>query len=433
MIVDVVIVLVLIAVNGLLAMSELAVVSARPSRLKAMANRGVRGSRRALALASNPGRFLSTVQIGITLIGILAGAFSGATIGDRLDDWLIKQGMPEDAAEFVAVGLVVTVITYLSLIAGELVPKQLALSRAEDIACLVAPAMTVLARVSFPLVWVLDQSSKVLLAILRHRKTSETRVTEEEIKMLVAEAESTGILTSEERSMIAGVMRLGDRPVRALMTPRLQIDYVDLTDEPAAIRRRLRQSPHSRLPACEGSLENVLGVVQAKQILDEHLEGKELDLRALVRSAPVIPDTMDALDVLAVLKESQVHMGLVHDEYGHFEGVVTPSDIMEAIVGEFRSEKASAEPDFVLRDDGSYLVAGAMPVDEFAEKADVFLPEKRDYHTVGGLLLSLFRKIPATGDVVEAHGFRFEIMDLDGRRIDKVLVTRIGRRSEAAG
>ena len=422
---EILVVIALIGVNGLLAMSELAVVSSRPSRLKAMIDRRLRGSRRALALTADPGRFLSTVQIGITLIGILAGAFSGATLGDRLTDWLIEQGWSQDPAEILAVGLVVTAITYLSLIVGELVPKQIALRRPETIACLIAPAMTHFARVFSPLVWLLDRSTKLVLRLMRQRAVTESRVTEEEIRMLVAEAESIGLLTPEERSMIAGVMRLGDRPVRAVMTPRMQVDFVDVTQDAAAVQNRIRDSRHSRLLACEGSLDAILGIVQAKDLLDTALEGQGLPLRDLVRVAPIIPDTMDALDVVQVLKRSPVHIGLVHDEYGHFEGVVTAADILEAIVGEFRSEDSEVEPDMVARDDGSYLVAGAMPADEFADRLNIPLPDSRDYHTVAGLLLAEFRRIPKAGESIETYGYRFEIVDLDGRRIDKVLVNRL--------
>ena len=425
LITEILIVVALIAVNGLLAMSELAVVSSRASRLKAMATQKVRGARRAIMLTADPGRFLSTVQIGITLIGVLAGAFSGATLGERLAHWLIGRGVSEALAVPLSVGLVVTAITYFSLIIGELVPKQIALRRPEIIACAVAPAMTHFARFSFPLVWLLDKSSKAVLTLLRQRAVAESTVTEEEIRTLVAEAESSGILTPEERSMIAGVMRLGDRPVRAVMTPRLKVDYIDLADDAATIRRRIAESPHSRLPVCDGSLDVVIGVIQAKDVVDEQLKGGILNLRPLVRTAPIVPETMDALEVVAVLRETSIHIGLVHDEYGHFEGVVTSTDILEAIVGEFGSATGAADANVVIRADGSALVEGSMPADEFAETFQIHLPPTRDYHTVAGFLLTLFRRIPNVGEVIEAHGCRFEIVDLDGRRIDKVLVTKL--------
>ena len=426
LITEILTVVALITVNGLLAMSELAVVSSRTSRLKAMAAQRVRGARRALALAENPGRFLSTVQIGITLIGILAGAFSGATIGDRFTEWLLSKGMSESLAAPLAVGVVVSIITYFSLIIGELVPKQIALRRPEIVACAVAPAMTHFARISFPLVWLLDQSSKILLTILGQRSVAESTISEEEIRTLVAEAESSGILTSEERSMISGVMRLGDRPVRAVMTPRLQVDYIDLADGDAANRTRILKSEHSRLPVCDGSLDIVIGVLQAKDVADAYLKGTSAsDLRALVRTAPIVPETMDAHDIVAVLKESTVHICLVHDEYGNFEGIVTSADILESIVGDFRSGAGESPPDIVEREDGSALVEGSMPADEFAEAFHITLPANRDYHTMAGFLLTVFGRIPKTGDCIEAHGCKFEIIDLDGRRIDKVLVTKL--------
>jgi len=431
LITEIAIVIVLVVINGLFALSELAVVSSRPGRLKLMVERRVNGSRRALALAADPGRFLSAVQIGITLVGIIAGAFSGVTLAARLAGWLMAQGLSEGAAEPIAYGLVVTAITYLSLIIGELVPKQIALRNPEAIACLVAPAMTVISRIASPLVSLLDYSGKAVLALLGQRAMSASRVTDEEIKTLVAEAESAGVLEPEERAMISGVMRLGDRPVRAVMTPRREVDMIDLTDDDATNKRRIMETQHSRLPVYEGSADAVLGVVQAKDLLDGCLQGSALNIRGFVRQAPVIPETMDALDVVNVLKSSPVHIGLVHDEYGHFLGVVTSADILEAIVGEFRSEKGAAEPDIVRRPDGSYLVAGSMPADELAELLGLSLPEDRSYHTVAGLALSGFGKLPEVGESVRLHGWQFEVVDLDGRRIDKLLMTRAPPRRQA--
>ena len=431
LITEIAIVLVLVVINGLLAMSELAVVSSRPGRLKMLVERGVKGARRALALAADPGRFLSAVQIGITLVGIVAGAFSGATLAARLVDWLMAQGLSETVAEPVAYGSVVTAITYLSLIIGELVPKQLALRNPEALACLVAPAMTVLSRIGSPLVSLLDFSGKAVLALLGQRRMSAARVTDEEIKTLVAEAESAGVLEPEERAMITRVMRLGDRPVRAVMTPRRDVDMLDLTDDPGTNRRLIMETAHSRLPVYEGSADAVLGVVQAKDLLDGCLKGNAFNIREFVRPAPFVPDTMDALDIVEMLKSSPVHIGLVHDEYGHFEGVVTSADILEAIVGEFRGEKGAAEPDVVRRADGSYLVAGSMPADELAELLGISLPEDRSFHTVAGLALSGFGKLPDVGESVRMHGWQFEVVDLDGRRIDKVLLTKAPPRRHA--
>jgi putative hemolysin len=422
---EILIVLCLVALNGVFALSELAIVSARRSKLKAMAETGRKGARRALALADDPGRFLSTVQIGITLVGILAGAFSGATLGIKLENLLMSWGISQDAAEALGLGIVIIAITYISLIIGELVPKNLALRNAEGIACAVAPMMTVLARVGSPLVSLLDQSTKVVLRLVGQAPQPATAVTEEEIKTLVAEAESAGVLETGERQMIAGVLRLGDRAVRGLMTPRTDVDWIDLSAEEAEIKSRLISTGHSRLPVGEGTPDAMIGVVQTRELLAALLGGKPLDVRAQARKAPIIPETMDALDVLQVLRDAPVPMALIHDEYGHFQGLVTPADILEAIAGVFHSDSEGREPYAVEREDGSWLLSGAMPADEMAEQLGVVLPEKRDYQTVAGFVLAQLSHLPATGEFVEALGWRFEVVDLDGRRIDKVLAIRI--------
>lgn len=416
------IVTVLIVINGLLAMSELAIVSSRPARLMGLVEKGVNGSRRALALASDPGKFLSTVQIGITLVGVLSGAFSGATLGARLGAWLASVGLSPGVADAAGVGIVVTVITYASLIIGELVPKQIALRDPEAVAVKVAPAMVVLAKVSSPLVWLLDRSGKGLLWLLGQRGDAEEKISEDEIRTLVVEAENAGVLEPGEKEMIAGVMRLGDLPVGAVMTPRHEVSMINLSEPPEAIRFAFRDSSHSRLPVFDG--EETLGIVQAKDMLDAYLSGKVPNIRDLIREAPVIPETVDARDVVAILRDSAVHMGLVHDEYGTFQGVVTSADILESIVGSFHTEEGPAEPAFVKRDDGSLLIAGWMPAIEFAQLLGIELPASRPYQTFAGFLLEKFGAIPAVGQIISADGWRFEIMDLDGRRIDKVLASK---------
>lgn len=415
-------VLLLTIVNGLLAMSELAVVSSRPARLRAMAERGVRGARRALKLASDPGKFLSAVQIGITLVGILSGAFSGATLGERTAAWLQEAGLPPRTAYVIGVGAVVTLITYLSLVIGELAPKQIALKNAERVACLASPALTVIARLALPLVWVLDMSGKLVLALLGVGSQDENRVTEEEIRTLVAEAETAGVLEPGEREMITGVMRLGDRPVRTVMTPRIDVDMLDLSEPAEDLLKKMIDSPHSRFPAHEGDSDAIMGVVWAKDVVSQ-LQGGAVDLRAALRQAPVIPESMDALDVVRILRDSPMHMGLVHDEYGHFQGVVTSADILEAIVGAFRTEEGEPEPALTLRGDGSLLVAGWMPVDEFADRVGLTLPANRSYETVAGFAIARMGRIPAVGETFDIPRFRIEIVDLDGRRVDRVLVT----------
>jgi putative hemolysin len=421
------IVTVLIVVNGLLAMSELAIVSARPARLAALVAKGVTGSRRALELASDPGKFLSTVQIGITLIGVLSGAFSGATLGLRLTAWLTEIGVTQGLADTIGVGVVVAGITYTSLIVGELVPKQIALRDPEAVAVKVAPAMTLLATVSLPLVWLLDRSGKALLWLLGQRGEAEEKISEEEIRTLVVEAENAGVLEPGEKEMIAGVMRLGDLPVGAVMTPRHEASMIDVGDDVAEVAATIAASNHSHFPVFDGDRDHVLGIVNAKDMLDTCLSGKTPDVRQLIRQAPIIPETVDARDVIAILRDSPVHMGLIHDEYGTFQGLVTRADILEAIVGSFHTEEGPAELPFVKRDDGSYLISGWMPAVAFADLLGIILPPSKPYQTFAGFLLQEFGAIPAVGDKIVAGGWRFEIVDLDGRRIDKVLATRVDR------
>lgn len=424
--IEIVIVVVLVCVNGLLAMSELAVVSSRPARLKGMIERKVKGADRALALGANPGRFLSTVQIGITLVGVLSGAFSGATLGERLAGVLATAGLSPGAASAFGVGIVVAIITYGSLIIGELVPKQIALRDPEGVAVKVAPAMSLLSKVSLPLVFLLDWSGRAVLWLLGQRGESEEKVTDEEIKMLVAEAEHHGTIESDERRMIAGVMRLGDRAVRAVMTPRTEVDWINLEWDETTCRKMLMETQHSRLPAGEGTVDAMVGVIQSRDILAAMLAGQGFEPRKHVRPAPIVHDQADALDVLTTLKGSQVPVALVHDEYGHFEGIVTPADILEAITGVFRADADEAEPQAVQREDGSWLIAGYMQADELADLLDIDMAENRDFETVAGYLLSHFHHLPATGEIIEADGWRFEVLDLDGRRIDKVLATKLG-------
>ncbi|MEZ5820299.1 MAG: hemolysin family protein [Bradyrhizobium sp.] len=419
------IVTVLIILNGLLSMSELAIVSSRPARLAGLVEKGVSGSRRALALSSDPGKFLSTVQIGITLIGVLSGAFSGATLGLRLSQSLIELGLSHRLAETIGVGLVVGMITYAALVVGELVPKQIALRNPEAIAVRVAPAMTVLATISMPLVWLLDRSGKLLLWLFGHRGEAEGRVSEEEIRMLVTEAEHAGVLEPGEKEMIAGVMRLGDLPVSAVMTPRNEVSQIDLTDPLPANIANLQKTNHSRVVVFDGDRDSPLGIVQAKDLLDIYLAGHTPDIRAQLRQAPIIPETLDARDVVAILRESPVHIGLVHDEYGMFLGVVTSADILEAIVGTFHTEQGPAEPPYFKRDDGSYVISGWMPVLEVAGLLGIEVPPSRPYKTFAGFLLHEFAAIPEVGHRITVGDWQFEVVDMDGRRIDKVLASRL--------
>ncbi len=420
----------LIALNGLFALSELALVSSRTARLKMLAENGRRGARTALDLAENPGKFLSTVQIGITLIGILSGAFSGAALGADLSSYLKETRLPPALVEPVGYGVVIGLITYLSVVIGELVPKQMALRNPEVIACVVAPLMLGLARMGAPIVWVLDRSSHLIFLMLGLKQPLQSAVTEEEIKTMVEEATSAGIIEVDEHRMISGVLRLGDRAVRAVMTPRTDVDWIDLGDQPDVVRRLIVESTHSRLPVGEGSADNILGIIHLRELLPAYMCGETVDLRRFIRQAPVVPDQIDALEALGVLRESDVPMALVHDEYGHFEGLVTPADILDAIAGAFKSDEGATEPEAVQREDGSWLLAGWMPVDEMSDQLGINLPRTRDYETVAGLIIDKLHHLPATGEYIETLGWRFEVVDLDGRRIDKVLVRKLAEEDQ---
>jgi putative hemolysin len=420
---ELLIVAVLILVNGMLAMSELAVVSARPARLRVLAAAGNKGAETARVLAEDPGKFLSSVQIGITLVGILSGAFSGATLGGRLAVWLATTGVPRGVADAIGVGIVVVLITYLSLIVGELVPKQVALRNPEGIATRVAPIMAFIARIAKPLVWLLDVSGKLVLAAIGQGGGPEERVTDEEVHSIIAEAESAGVLESEERSMIAGVMRFADRSARGLMTPRLDVEVVDLSEPQEESLRKLRATHRSMLPVQDGGPDSIIGVIVRKDLIDLFAEGNPIDIRGMVRQAPVVMDRTDALNVLKAIRSSLVHMALVFDEYGHFEGIVTSGDILEAITGSFQEEEGE-EPAFVRREDGTFLVSGWMPVDEFKDRIGVPVPMDPEFETVAGFVLAELNHLPKVGECFERGAWKFEVLDMDGRRIDKILVSR---------
>ncbi len=423
MLTEILVVVVLTVINGVLSMSELAVVSSRPARLKVLADQGSKGAATAIRLADNPGRFLSTVQIGITLVGVLSGAFSGATLGARLSEWLGTHGFSNSAADALGVGTVVVLITYLSLIVGELVPKQIALRDAERVAARVAPTMAVIAKVAAPLVWLLDASGKLVLALLGQKGEAEETVTEEEVRTIIAEAENAGVLERDEREMISGVMRLADRSARALMTPRREVEVIDLSDTLDEIRAQVRATRRNRLPVQDGEADSIIGIIEMKDLFEALAEDK-VDLRSLVREAPVVLDTTGALEVLRALRATHVHMALVFDEYGHFEGIITSSDVLEAITGVFQDEDEE-EPAIVTRADGSFLVAGWMQVDEFSHELGIHVPRDADYQTVAGFVLAEMNRLPNVGESFEKGHWRFEVVDLDGRRIDKLLVSRV--------
>lgn len=408
-------------VNALFAMSELAIVSSRKPRLEALARRGRKGAKVAIELGAEPGKFLSTVQTGITLTAVLAGAFSGSALGDPVAARLELLGIGHQAAEHWGFGLVIVFTTYLSLVVGELVPKQIALSAPEPIAAIAARPMVWLSRVVAPFVWLLDRSSALLIRLIGMHRIRDSQVTAEELHLVVAEASTAGVIEENERAIISGVVRLADRPVREVMTPRTEVEWIDL-DAEAPVPEAL---PHSRMPVGHGSVDRLIGVVQARDLLGVVMAGGRIDLDALMREVPVVPDQMDAMDALQVLREADVPMAFVHDEYGHFDGLVTPVDLLAAIAGAFASDQdEGTDPPLVERADGSWLVSGSLPADQLADRLGMPLPEDRDYATTAGFALSVLKRLPTVGETFVHDGWRFEVVDMDGRKIDKLIAAR---------
>jgi putative hemolysin len=422
--IEILVILLLILINGLFSMSELALVSARRGRLAVLERKGVAGATVARRLSEDPQRFLPTVQVGITLVGILAGVFGGAHIAARLGPWIAEFPPLAGVAGSLSLALVVVVITYLTLVLGELVPKQLALRAPEAIAARIARPLSSMARFTTPIVWVLGRSSALVLRLFGPTRAASPQVTEEELRALLAEGAQAGVLETEERDMIERVLRLADKPVRAIMTPRTELVWIDRTDSKREIVARLKAAPHSRFVVCDGTVDNVVGVVQAKDILDRILDGGDLSLAASLRQPIIVPDTVTALDALGRLKADPLGLALVMDEYGSFEGVVTATDVLEAIVGD-TGDTIGEAGNGLEQVDGTMVMDGLMPVDEL--KARLLLPDlpaEGSYHTLAGLLLALLRRVPRVGDRIVFAGWRFEVAAMDGRRVDKVHASR---------
>ncbi|MDP2124984.1 MAG: hemolysin family protein [Parvibaculum sp.] len=427
--IELLVVLILIAINGVLAMSELAVVSSRKGRLEQMAREGSAGARRALALIDDPSRFLATVQIGITLVGVVAGAFSGATLGMRLGNWLATFPVLALYGPMAGIVIVVVSITYLSLIAGELVPKRIALLSPERVAALIAPPMRMLSLVAAPAVWILKISTDAVLKALGLNGTRQSTVTEDEVKSLIAEGTRAGVFVPQEREMIEGVLRLADRTVRAIMTPRIDLVWIDKNADAETIARTVAENRYSRFLVCDGSIDETLGVVHAKDILPAALRGGPLGLDRVTMRAPVVPENKEVFRLLDRFKQDKVHIAIVVDEYGSTKGIVTLTDILESIAGELPERGEEPEQMMHARADGSWLVDGATPADEFAARFDIGAVSG-DFQTVAGFALLQFGRLPQTGETFDFKGHRYEIVDMDGRRIDKILVTPTPETSE---
>ena len=435
---EVTIILLLIIANGVLSMSEMAIVSSRRARLLQLAEHGDKGAASALELSESPNDFLSTVQIGITLVGILTGAFGGATLADELTLLLKPLVGASHYANAIAIGIVVSITTFLSLIVGELVPKRLALHSPEKVARMVAIPMRKLSACVSPLVHLLGRSTNFILDLFGIKESSDPAVTEAEIHVLVEQAAEAGIVEESEQEMVAEVLRLGDRRVTAIMTPRTDIAWIELKSTVEEIIEVISENRHTRFPVAEGSLDTVHGIVEAKDLLSAIVRGKEINLAELAYEPLVIPESLSVLDVLERLRDERAKIALVMSEYGGFQGMITSEDIFHAIVGHLPEAGKAPKWEAVQRDDGSWLLDGQMPIDEFQEMFDLSKIVVTDgegddeeeseieyqFQTLAGFILAQLQRIPKTGEKFQWRDLHFEIVDLDRHRIDKVMVRR---------
>lgn len=421
--VEIAIIVLLTLLNGAFAMSELAVVSSRRARLQVMADGGNAGARTALRMIDEPSRFLSTVQIGITLVGVGAGAFGGATLGARFGAWLDTIPVFGGYGEVVGYGTVIIAITYLSIVLGELIPKRIALKNPERIASIVARPMRLLSKVAAPFVWLLGASTDALLRLLGLHGKRESTITEEEVRSMITEGTQAGVFVPQEKRMIDGVLRLADRTVRAIMTPRPEVIWLDTNESVDALLDKIRSAGHSRYPVCRGDLEDIIGIVHARDLLDDAARGKPFHLERRAVKPLVVHDGTSVLKLLDLMKSSGQHFAVVVDEYGIVEGVITITDILETIAGDLPEAGEVPEVGAVRREDGSWLVEGWMPVDEFEETIGLSgVRGAGKFHTVAGFMLNTLGHVPTVGEAFEHGGFRLEVVDMDGRRIDKILV-----------
>lgn len=425
---EILIIFLLLILNGVFSMTELAMISARKVRLQQRAEDGDRAAKQALDLAENPNRLLSTIQVGITLISVLTGALGGATLAERLSLVLSQVGWLAPYASGVSVAIVVILTTYFSLVIGELIPKRLAMNNPEKVAVSVAGPMRFLSGLTSPIVSLLSASTDAGLRLLGVKPSAEPPVTEEEIKVLMEQGTQVGVFEVAEQDMVESVFRLGERYIDAIMTPRTEIEWLDLDEPYEELLQQVLNSRHTRFPVASGSLDNVIGILQARDLLIAHNANGKANIEELMAPPLFVPDSMAALKVLEMIKSSGVHVALVIDEYGGLLGMVTLYDILTAIVGEIPTEGLEAEPEIVQREDGSWLLDGLLAIDEFKDLLDLDdLPEEDrvGYQTLGGFVMSQIGSIPTAGQHFEWGNYRFEVMDMDGRRVDKVLATPI--------
>ncbi|RZT31299.1 hemolysin family protein [Cupriavidus agavae] len=424
---EIAILLALILLNGLFAMSEIALVTARRARLQRLIEDGDRGAMEAVKLGEDPTRFLSTVQIGITSIGVLNGVVGESALASPLGVWLQGFGIPATTAGYTATAIVVAGLTYFSIVLGELVPKRLGQMAPEKIARLVARPIAILAVASTPFVKLLSGSTRLVLRLLGVKMDRAPVVTEEEIHALLVEGSEAGVIERHEHTMVRNVFRLDDRQIASLMVPRGDVVYLDMESTEEENLRRIEESDHSRFPVVRGGMHDILGVVSARQLLARRLRGEKADLTAVLQAAVFVPESVTGMELLENFRSSGGQIAFVIDEYGEVLGLVTLQDLIEAITGEFKTETAGEEW-AVQRDDGSWLLDGLIPIHELKDRVGLrAVPEesKERYHTLSGMLLLLLGRLPTTADSVQWEDWKFEIIDMDGKRIDKVLASRV--------
>ncbi|BAI61392.1 conserved hypothetical protein [Methanocella paludicola SANAE] len=421
--IEILIILLLILFNGLFAMAEIAIISGRKARLQQYAEEGDASAKSALELANSPGDFLSTIQVGITLVGILAGAFGGATIAKEITPYIASYPALAPYSDVISILIVVLPITYLTIVIGELVPKRIGLNYAERIARLIASPMRLLSKLAMPVVRLLSLSTDLILWALSVKPSTEPPVTEEEIKVLIDQGAKAGVFEEAESDMVDSIFRLSDRRVSSMMVPRTDLTVLYLDDTVNDIVKKIAESGHSSYPVCDSELDNVLGIVYVKDLLARYLEQNKLDLKATMKEPLFMPESMPALKALELFKKSGKHMAVIIDEYGGLQGLVTIHDIMESVVGDVPTIDS---PRATQRDDGSWLVDGMMPVDEFKNILDIkSLPDEDTgtFQTLGGFVMAHLHRIPAAGNKFTMEGYTYEVVDMDGMRVDKVLVT----------
>ena len=425
---DVLLLLLLIMLNAVFAMSEMAVVSSRKARLQRMADDGFPGAKSAVLLNEEPSTFLSTVQVGITTIGILSGVVGEGLIAAPIAAWLSQVPMLAPYAKGFSVALVVVIITYLSVVIGELVPKRLALLAPERIASVVARPMVWFSGFARPLVIGLSASSNLLLRLIGARSTDEPPVTDDEIKVLMEQGAEAGVFHQSEQAIVSNVLRLDDQRIGAIMTPRMDIFAIDLDEEDAVVRSCIAESPHSRVVVCRGGLEHILGVLRIADLLKPALQGEPLDVERHLTPPLFLPETISTTQLLESFRRERVQFGLIVDEYGDLQGLVSLTDVLTSIVGDLPEQDDPTDTDLVRREDGSWLVDGSVGLERLKQVLEIDeLPEQdeRGFHTVGGFAMHSLGRIPTVADHFEASGYRFEVVDMDRNRVDKVLVARL--------